>query len=220
MDSCDSMISLSLGTVAEPSGIVVVKPWSALCPPDGREPSPAVGNQFDVKLIHRFPVGCPLPVIVNRVSEIASDKRVSRESIVLLDISSVGTAPLRAFQTRGIYPAAIDLTNTGAEGYANDALHVPLRDVLGAAQVVLQTARLKVASALELAKTLVSDLQAFDPKPSARNLDLRGGRNADLVLALAVALWWGDRLTWDDDILDSMTSMDDGDYERDPISGY
>ncbi len=48
--------------------------------------------------------------------------------------------------------------------------------------------------------TLVSDLQAFDPKPVARNSDLRGGRNADLVLALAVALWWGDRLTWNDDV--------------------
>ena len=205
MNSGDSIISLSLGTVAEPSGLVVVKPWSALSPPDGRESNPAVGNQFDVKLIDRFPVGCPLPVIVNRVSEIASDKRVSRESIILLDISSVGTAPLRAFQSRGMYPAAIDLTNAGSEGFANDAQHVPLRDALGAAQTVLQTARLRVASALELAKTLVSDLQAFDPKPIA-HADLRGGRNADLVLALAMALWWGDRMTWDDDILDRMTS--------------
>ena len=158
MDSCDSIISLSLGTVAEPSGLVVVKPWSSMYPPDGRAPEVGVGNRFDVKWIDRFPVGCPLPVIVNRVTEIASDKQVSRESIILLDISSVGTAPLRAFQTRGMYPAAIDLTNTGAEGYSNDTLQVSLRDVIGAAQVVLETARLKMASSLELAKTLVSDL--------------------------------------------------------------
>ncbi len=45
---------------------------------------------------------------------------------------------------------------------------------------------------------LVADLQAFDPKPVARNMDLRGGRNADLVFALAVAIWWGDDLTWGD----------------------
>ena len=44
------------------------------------------------------------------------------------------------------------------------------------------------------------DLQAFDPKPIERNSNLRGGRNADLVLALAVALWWGDKLTWADDV--------------------
>ena len=77
---------------------------------------------------------------------------------------------------------------------------MPLRDVIGAAQVVLQTARLKVASELELAGTLVADLTAFDPKPVARNMDLRGGRNADLVFALAMTLWWGDKLTWDDDM--------------------
>ncbi len=96
---------------------------------------------------------------------------------------------------------------------------MPLRDVIGASQVVLETARLKVAGALELATTLVSDLQAFDPKPIARNPDLRGGRNTDLVLALAVALWWGDRLTWDDDMLDHY-EVDDGEYYRNRVSGY
>ena len=217
MNSYDSIISLSLGTVAEPSGLVVVKPWSSKYPPAGRLPEAGVGTYFDVVEIERFPAGRPLPAIINRVSEIASDKRVSRESIILLDISSVGTAPLRAFQTRGMYPAAIDLTNAGAEGYANDAQQVPLRDAIGAAQVVLETTRLKVARALKLATTLVSDLQAFDSKPIARNPDLRGGRNTDLVLALAVALWWGDRLTWDDD---HMEPYDDGAYERNIVSGY
>ena len=218
MESGDSIISLSLGTVVEPSGLVVVKPWSGLYPPAGRALA-GVGTQFDVIEIDRFPVGRPLHVIVNRVSEIASDRRLNRRAIILLDISSVGAAPLRAFQSRGMYPTAIDLTNADAEGYVNDAQRAPLRDVIGAAQVVLQTARLKVAGALDLAKTLVSDLQAFNPKPIARNPDLRGGRNADLVLALAVALWWGDRLRWDDDML-----PDDDDYDwgqgRSPVDGY
>ncbi len=109
-------------------------------------------------------------------------------------------APRRVFESRGLYPDPIDLTNTGAEEYTKGTHRVPLRDVIGAAQVVLQTARLKVADALELAETLVSDLQAFDPKPIERNSDLRGGRNADLVLALAIALWWSDKLTWNDDV--------------------
>ena len=36
----------------------------------------------------------------------------------------------------------------------------------------------------------------------ARGPDLQGGRNADLILALAVALWWADDLTWDYDPTD------------------
>jgi hypothetical protein len=188
-------------------------------PPDGLAPEAGAGNRFDVRWIERFPAGRRLPAIINRISEVTSLKEVSRESILLLDISAVGTAPLRAFQNRGMYPAAIDLTSTAGEGFTNDAMQVPLRDVIGAAQVVLETARLKVARSLELAPTLVSDLQAFDPKPIARNPDLRGGRNTDLVFALAVALWWGDRLTWDDDMLDQFAT-DDGDYGRNPVSGY
>ncbi len=220
MESGDSILSLSLGSVAEPSGLVMVKPSSSMWPPDGRAPEAGGGNRFDVRGIQRFKVGTPLPAIINRVSEIASDRRLNQRAIILLDISSVGAAPLRAFQSQGMYPTAIDLTNAEAEGYVNDIQRVPLRDALGAAQVVLQTARLRVAKDLDLAETLVSDLQAFDPKPSARNVDLRGGRNADLVLALAVALWWGDRLTWDDEMYDDTTSMDAADYERNQISGY
>ena len=160
MNSYDSIISLSLGTAAEPSGLVVIKPWSSLYPPDGLAPEAGVGNRFDVRWIERFPAGRPLPAIINRVFEVTSLKEVSRESIILLDISSVGTAPLRAFQTRGMYPATIDLTSTAAVGYANDALQVPLRDVIGAAQVVLETARLKVASGLDLA----NELRALSPE--------------------------------------------------------
>ena len=99
MESGDSIISLSLGTVAEPSGLVVVKPWSSLYPPAGRAPAVEVGTQFDVIEINRFPVGRPLPVIVNRVNEIACDKRLNNRAVILLDISSVGAAPLRAFQS-------------------------------------------------------------------------------------------------------------------------
>ena len=42
----------------------------------------------------------------------------------------------------------------------------------------------------------------------ARNLDLRSGRNTDLVYAPAVALWCGDRLDWDDDIRDHYAAVD------------
>ncbi len=48
MESGDSIISLSLGSVAEPSGLVVVKPWSWLYPPGVR--APAVGGGHNLML--------------------------------------------------------------------------------------------------------------------------------------------------------------------------
>ncbi len=202
------IVSLSLGTVAEPSALAVVKP------------RPERETHFDVVWLERFPAGRPIPAMVNRVMEIIEDTRKVRDYTLLLDISSVGRAPLRVFEARGIFAGAIDLTNAESESYTNGVRRVPLRDVIGAAQVVLQTARLKVASGLDLAETLVADLIGFDPKPVARDMDLRGGRNADLVLALAVAVWWGDRFQWDDEMLDRYAAEMRADYEINPVSGY
>ena len=192
------IVSLSLGTIAEPSALVMVQPRTEFSESGGERWSRDSKNYFDVTWIERFPAGRPIPAVVGRACELISDKRLANNYTLLLDITSTGAAPARAFEGRGIYPALVDLTNTAAAEQSGSAMRVPLRDVIGAAQMVLQTARLKVASGLDLAETLVADLTAFDPKPVARNMDLRGGRNADLVFALAVALWWGDNLTWGD----------------------
>ncbi len=200
MQSGQHIVSLSLGTVAEPSAVVVIEPrtefWRSKDPEDNKRDSE---NHFAVTHLERFPAGHPLPVIVGRVSESVSDKRLAKRCHLLLDCTSTGAAPLRVFESRGFYPESFDLTNAGIDERTGPLHRVPLRDVIGAAQVVLQMKRLKVASALDLASTLVGDLQTFDPKPLARGLDLRGGRNSDLVFAVAVALWWADRLTWGDD---------------------
>ena len=196
MQSGQHIISVSLGTVAEPSAVVVVEPRTEFeRPKKGRKRD--WENFFDVIHLERFRAGRPIPAVVDRVAALMSGERLTKNCHLLLDITSTGAAPIRIFESRGLHPAeSIDLTNTAAEGQAGPSNRVPLRDVVTAAQVVLQTARLKVARDLELAETLVTDLMAFDPKPVARNMDLRGGRNADLVLALAAALWWGDDLTW------------------------
>ncbi len=192
------IVSLSLGTVAEPSALVMVQPRTEFSESGGERWPRDSKNYFDVTWIERFPTGRPIPAVVARACELISDKRLADNYTLLLDITSTGAAPAKAFEGRGIYPALVDLTNTAEAEQAGSSLRVPLRDVIGAAQMALQTARLKVASELGLAGTLVADLTAFDPKPVARNMDLRGGRNADLVFALAVALWWGDGLTWGD----------------------
>ena len=197
MDAGQHIVSLSLGNAAEPSAVAVIDPRTEFERRDVRSGGRDWENYFDVIHLERFAAGRPIPTVVDRMSEIMSGERLTKNCHLLLDITSTGAAPIRVFESRGLYPAKeIDLANTGTDKSSGGVQQVPVRDVIGAAQVVLQTNRLKVASALDLASTLVGDLQSFDPKPVARGLDLRGGRNSDLVLALAVALWWGDNLTW------------------------
>ncbi len=213
MQKGSHVVSLSLGTVAEPSGLVVVAPRTQFSEPDeeydleeaysrrnagyGRQRDSE--NYFNVTWIERFDAGRSIPAIVARVSELISNKLLAKKCSLLLDITSTGATPRRVFEDRGLHPTLIDLTNSGSEERSGEVKRVPLRDVIGAAQVVVHTRRLKVADKLDLASTLAGDLLSCNPKPVARGLDLRGGRNSDLVLALAVALWWADDLTWGDD---------------------
>ncbi len=202
MESGSHIVSLSLGTVAEPSGLVVVDPRTKRLEPNDKDGRRDSDNYFNVTWIERLPAGHPIPAIVARVAELVSDKRLAKKCSTLLDTTFTGAAPLRVFERSGLYPVSVDLTNTGSEERSGGVLHVPLLDVIGAAQIVVQTNRLMVADKLEHAPALIGDLQSFDPKPVARGIDLRGGRNCDLVFALAVALWWADELTWDYDPTD------------------
>jgi hypothetical protein len=198
MKAGQHIVSLSLGNAANPGAVVVVDPrteFERLQDEDG-EWSWDSENFFEVPHAERFPAGRPVSAVATRVSEIMSDKRLAKNCHLLLDVSLTGAAPVRVFERHGHYAKVIELTNSGSEDRSSD--QVPLRDVIGAAKVVQETDRLKVAEELEHASALVTDLLAYDPQPMSRGLDLRGGRNSDLVHALAVALWWADDLTWGD----------------------
>lgn len=196
MEAGEHIVSLSLGTAATPSAVVVVDPSTRFERPEDDEDKVDWENAFKAIWLERFPAGHPIPAVATRLSELMSHERLARRCHLLLDITSTGAAPLRVLEQRSLYPTAIDLTSGGSEEHAGEVSRVPLRDVIGAAQVVLQTGRLEVASKLEHASTLVADLQGFDPKPPTRGLDVRSRRNSDFVFALAVALWWADQHTW------------------------
>lgn len=79
-------------------------------------------------------------------------------------------------------------------------LRVPKRDLAGAIQVVLQSERLRIAERLPLARTLTDELVGFKVKISltghdsyAAGEDWRSAPHDDLVLALALAVWQGER---------------------------
>ncbi len=113
------------------------------------------------------------------------------------------------------------MTNATDAPYQNGIQHLPQRDMIGAAQVALQSDRLKFASELELAPALVTDLQAFDP--TLAGSVAKTGQNTDLVTAVATAVWWGDRLQWSEEVADRMLPDDDDqldDPTRSAIGGY
>ena len=206
------VVSLSLGGPAKPTGLAVVEPRTKY--DENGFPS---DNYFRVRWLQRFAAGEPYPAIVARVREVAADKQLPRRGDVLVDITITGAAPLKLFRDRGLYPQPFQVTDATKPTYDEDGIqHVPRRDLIGAAQVAFQLNKLKVSSELELAPTLLTDLQAFDPNAPG------GTQNNDLVNALSVGIWWSDRLTWDEgrDALWQRQADDEWETGRDPTTGY
>ncbi len=67
------VVSLSLGTVAEPSAVVVVEPRTKVLEPNGKDGKRDSENRFDVVWLERFPAGRPISAVVARVTELVSD---------------------------------------------------------------------------------------------------------------------------------------------------
>ena len=217
MESGHHIISVSLGGPAKPTGLAVIEPHSKYQHPKGDESQLVWDNYYNVRHLERLAAGRAYPAIVARVREVASHKRLARGSTLLVDITNTGAPPLRLFEDQGLYPEPFQVTDGGNPAYGDNIQALPRRDMISAAQVVLQQPdRLNVSSALELAPTLVTDLQAYDPDMPERS------QNADLVTAVAVAVWWGERLTWDDEVADRMLPDDDppDDSTRSTIGGY
>ena len=69
MQNGEHIISLSLGGVSEPSGIVVLDPRTKFEKHDSE-------NHFNVTWADRFPAGRPIPALVAKVSELMSLERL------------------------------------------------------------------------------------------------------------------------------------------------
>ncbi len=207
MESGHHIISISLGGSANPTGLAVVEPRSEYWYPKGNESELDSENHFGVFWLERVPAGRSYPAIVSRVRELKATQQVSRDCSVLVDITRTGAAPLKLFEAKGIDVEPVEVTDGADATYQNGVHHLPRRDMIGAAQVALQSNRLKVSSGLELAPTLITDLQAFDPALTGRAAET--AQIDDLVAAVAVAVWWGERLQWCDEVAESMLPEDD-----------
>lgn len=96
------------------------------------------------------------------------------------------------------------MTITGGDS-ANEAsvngvkeYRVPKRDLVGMIQVLLENRRLKIASSLDLREDLVREMQNYRVKLNAETghdsyEHWRSSDHDDLVLAVALALWFSER---------------------------
>ena len=77
----------------------------------------------------------------------------------------------------------------------NGMVYVPKRELVRGLVTAFENGRLKIAKGLPLAEAFIGELQAFQVRLTAKGRDTyaaRSGEHDDLVLAVALAVWFGE----------------------------
>lgn len=197
---------LDIGQVSDPTALAILHRDMVLT---GIHLQPRYG----LRQLQRLPLGLPYPQMVRQVREYL-DTQLLLPYVLVLDVTGVGRGIYDLFREvpdvllqkqhggweipASYRPIAVSLT--GGERTTNEGMewHVPKREVVLGCQVVMQQGRLQMARALPEASVLIKEIQQFAWKVSAHRLDdqyaaWREGAHDDLLLATALAVWWGER---------------------------
>lgn len=124
---------------------------------------------------------------------------------VLVDHTGVGVAVVEEIRNAGVDCIGVTITGGDAISHDRDDYRVPKRELVTRTQVVMETKRLQIASQLPLAPTLVAEMDNFKVKKIiltghdsyGAGADWRDGNHDDLVLSVAMGLWWGEHTAQD-----------------------
>jgi hypothetical protein len=153
---------------------------------------------LQVRHLERFELGTRYTDVVGRVGAVLrQDPLRKMPAVLLVDKTGVGASVLDSFTHAGI--GATAMTLHGGSSVSRDpqraGYRVPKRDLVTAAQVLLQGGRLKVAAGLPEADTLRRELLNFkvkiDPRTAHDSYEhWREGDHDDLVLSVSMAAWF------------------------------
>lgn len=189
----------ALGIDRVESKEVEVEPWARdrVVGPDGKGPGVLVHHE--ILHLERMGLGTSYPLVVERVRAVICSPVLSRRVTLVVDQTGVGMAVLEMLEQAGLFP--IGVTITGGDEVVKvegrwDRLRVPKRDLVSTMQVLLQTGRMQIASSLAEAAVLRKELRDFRVRMSTAGRDQYGtwreGIHDDLVLAVALAAWYGE----------------------------
>ena len=164
-------------------------------PNDNRRPV------YQMKHLERFPLGTHYSQVAQSVVPII--RRIPEPPLsILVDQTGVGRAVLTQLLD-GLYHAApwkllacTITAGTEMTNGENGGMYVPKKELVGTLQVLLQSRRLQIPRSLPDAALLARELENFKSKPVLASkdapLDWREGQHDDMVLAVALAAWWGE----------------------------
>jgi len=164
---------------------------------------------YAARWIERLPLDTPYPDQVRHVTDLVRRLRETMDRVhpgrlaVVLDATGAGLPVSDMFRQADLSDARlVPVTITGGDTAHPDGRggwRTPKRGLVGVVQVLLQTKRITITTGMPAAATLEQELRGFRAKITltghdqyAAGEDWRSAPHDDLVLALAVAAWYGE----------------------------
>ena len=200
------IVAADLGQSTDPTAICVLhhtitplETWTVVKHPNGGGSTKQdVCERFDVRHIERVPLGTSYVDITAIVAAIKNRPPLRYDADLLIDETGVGRAVGDIFDDAGLKPIRVTIT-AGANDATQESSrrwHVPKMVLISALDARLHTGELRFAAELQEAGTMAEELKDFRRKVSAagrHQYEARVGRHDDLVLSVALAVWWASR---------------------------
>ena len=182
-------MGLDLGQVRDYTAIAVIERIASS--PKNAPPS------YHLRHLQRFPLGTPYPEIVTHVRDMIHSPPLAGVTKLIVDGTGVGVPVVEMLRQAGLSLVPIWITGGETTSRKGRIIRVPKRDLVSVLQVVFQTGRLRIASSLPLGPILIDELLNFRAKVTTAGTNTyeawRESVHDDLVLALAIAVWYAER---------------------------
>ena len=195
--------SVDLGTMNDYTAISLLeriprkKPDTGL-PDRQNKPSPEYTAIYVMRHMERFQLGLDYPTIVNKIKNMMSHERLVRQTALIVDATGAGLPIRQMMQQAGLSPIGITITagavvTSGKEGGYN----VPKAELVSALNLVFQSRRIKIPTALSMKAEFMKELERFKVTMSNTGANTYEAAVAsvhdDLVLSTAMGVWYAEK---------------------------
>ena len=193
MDGKEFYLGLDLGQARDHSALCAVERVLEVSLQEG-----AMLVTFNVRHLELFPLGTPYSEVVETVGIIMEQPELSHNTTLIIDQTGVGEAVMEMFRNAPVSMNPIGITITGGQKVNNtpDGYTVPKVSLVDALTVRFQNGRIKISPELPEAVKLKEQLENFTVKINKRGHETYEAMDEtvhdDLVLALSLAVWYGD----------------------------
>jgi hypothetical protein len=193
----DFIVGLDLGQATDYSALAILESRLAADNISRDAARPKASWHYGCRGLKRWPLGTSYTAIVAEAAEFLGKPPLTRAPVVV-DATGVGRPVVDMFRKAGLGAALVPVTITAGrrQSFRDGFHHVPKRVLIETLRVLFQHRRFQFAQALAEAPALIRELHDHRVKvtsPRHETFSARRGAHDDLILALALAGWHGER---------------------------